>query len=296
MKKIKQIIIITSILFIPCDYLISVNITKYNTMNLKSFLTFLLLAFVIVSSTAATTPSMFRPPAREFYQLIIYRVKDKSQEQRVDKYLSDAYLPALHKNGIKTVGVFKTFGIDTATNKKIYVFVTFKSLAEFHKTAQMVENDKDLAAKGSDYLDAKYDDAPYIRQESILMEAFAGMPTLKKPTFNVPKAERIYELRSYEGATEKLHLNKVQMFNKEEVEIFERIGSQPVFYAQVLSGSSMPNLMYMTTYSSMESRNEHWVTFGNDPKWKKVSALPEYQHNTSKAEVLYLVPTDYSDL
>jgi hypothetical protein len=253
------------------------------------------LALTIVNSTAATR-SISKPAAREFYQLTIYHVKDKSQEQRVDKYLSEAYLPALHRNGIKTIGVFKTLGIDTAASKKIYVFVPYKSLAEFHKTTQLVESDKELAVKGSDYLNASYDDAPYSRQESILMEAFAAMPALKKPAFDVPKSERVYELRSYEGATEKLHLNKVQMFNKEEVEIFDRIGSKPVFYGQVLAGSRMPNLMYMTTYSSMASRDEHWKVFGSDPKWKKVSALPEYQHNTSKAEVLLLVPTAYSEL
>jgi hypothetical protein len=265
-------------------------------MKFKSCLTAFLLAVVFLNSAAAAAVSLPKPATREFYQLIIYHVKDKSQEQRIDKYLSEAYLPALHRNGIKTAGVFKTFNIDTATSKKIYVFVPYKSLSEFHKAAQLVENDKELAAKGSDYLNAKYDDAPYLRQESVLMEAFAAMPALRKPNFDVPKSERIYELRSYEGATEKLYLNKVQMFNKEEVEIFDRIGSQPMFYGQVLVGSRMPNLMYMTTYSSMESRNEHWKTFGNDPKWKKISALPEYQHNTSKADVLYLVPAEYSDL
>lgn len=264
-------------------------------MKFRPYLTILLIAFAVAKSTAATV-SLGKPAIREFYQLTIYRVKDKSQEQRVDKYLSEAYLPALHRNGIKTVGVFKTFGIDTATNKKIYVFVPYKSLSEFHKTTQLVENDKQLAIKGSDYLNAKYDDAPYLRQESVLMEAFAAMPTVKKPSFDVPKSERIYELRSYEGPTEKLYLNKVQMFNKEEVEIFDRIGSQPVFYGQVLAGSRMPNLMYMTTYSSMASRDEQWKIFGNDPKWKTVSALPEYQHNTSKADILFMVPTEYSDL
>lgn len=246
---------------------------------------------VAVSITAA------KAPARQFYQMIIYHIKDKAQELSTDKYLAGAYLPAVHRAGIKTVGVFKTAGIDTASDKRIYLLIAFKSLEQFHHITQLLNADKELSAKGSDYLDAKFDNPPYVRKESVIMEAFTGMPVWKKPEFNTPKSERIYELRSYESATEKLYLSKLHMFNEgKEMEIFERIGSQPLFYGEVLAGSRMPNLMYMTTYSNKKSRDEHWKLFGNDPQWKKLSALPEYQHNMYKADVNFLVPADYSDL
>lgn len=260
---------------------------KFKTLVLSS------IALLFAMSTLAK-PAIQKPP-RQFYQFLVYQIKDKAQATRMDKYLSEAYLPALHRAGIKTVGVFKTLNIDTAKNKKIYVFIPFKSLTEFHKTTKLLETDKMLASKGADYLNAAYNEAPYVRIESILMEAFVGMPVMKTPTFSTPKSERIYELRSYESATEKLYRNKVAMFDKEEVEIFDRIGSQPVFYGEVIAGSTMPNLMYLTTYSNMESRTEHWKTFGSDPEWKRVSGLPEYQHNVSKNVTSFLVPTDYSD-
>jgi hypothetical protein len=69
-----------------------------------------------------------------------------------------------------------------------------------------------------------------------------------------------------------------------------------MFYAEVLAGSRMPNLMYMTTYSSPESREAHWKTFSSDSEWKRISALPEYQHVVSKADIIFLVPANYSDL
>ena len=69
-----------------------------------------------------------------------------------------------------------------------------------------------------------------------------------------------------------------------------------MFYGEVLAGSRMPNLMYMTTYSDKKSRDEHWKTFGDDPDWKKLTAMSEYQHNVSKADIEFLVPADYSDL
>jgi len=63
----------------------------------------------------------------------------------------------------------------------------------------------------------------------------------------------------------------------------------------VVSGSHMPNLMYMTTFNSKDDRESHWKTFSNDPVWKQLVALPEYQHNVSKADITFLFPVDYSD-
>jgi hypothetical protein len=54
--------------------------------------------------------------------------------------------------------------------------------------------------------------------------------------------------------------------------------------------------MYMTTYSDKKSRDEHWKAFGSDPDWKKLSAMPEYQHNVAKVNIEFLVPAEYSDL
>jgi hypothetical protein len=248
-----------------------------------------------LSGFAIAAPSL--APAKQFYQLLIYHIRDKSQEDRIDQFLASAYLPAAHRLGIKNIGVFKTLGMDTASHKKIYVLLTYRSLDEFHKVSQQLLADKALNAKGKDYVEATYDNAPYLRKESILLEAFSGMPILKTPQFSNAKSERVYELRSYEGPTEKIYQNKVHMFNEgNEVGIFDSIGSQAVFYAEVLAGSKMPNLMYMTTYSDMKSREEHWKAFGNHPDWKKLSAMPEYQHNVSKQDIDFLVPTAYSDL
>ena len=42
-----------------------------------------------------------------YYQLKIYHLKTKVQEDRLDNYLEHAYLPALHRAGVRNVGVFK---------------------------------------------------------------------------------------------------------------------------------------------------------------------------------------------
>jgi fructose/tagatose bisphosphate aldolase len=75
-----------------------------------------------------------------------------------------------------------------------------------------------------------------------------------------------------------------------------QLGFNAVMYGSVISGSHMPNLMYMTTFEDMPSREEHWKTFGNDPEWKKLSAMEKYQNNVSKIDIVFMHPTDYSGI
>jgi hypothetical protein len=265
-------------------------------MRFKSTWIGFLIGFILINTFFITSPVLAKAPVREFYQLIVYHIKDKAQEERLDKYLSEAYVPALRRLGIKTVGVFKTANIDTAKDKRMYVLVPHQSLQQFHSLNQRLEKDQEYTTKGADYINASFDNAPYVRKESIIMQAFKNMPVLKKPVFNAPKNTRVYELRSYESATEKISLNKINMFNDDEMEIFVRIGSQPVFYGEVLAGSRMPNMMYMTSYSDKASRDAHWKTFGSDPAWKRISALPKYKKNMDRMDVQFLTPTSYSDI
>lgn len=241
--------------------------------------------------------SFGKAPKREFYEIKIYHVSTKVQQERVDKYLQQALLPALHKVGITKVGVFKPVESDTAYGKLIYLLIPFKSVEQHLGLSELLLKDSEYLAAGTDYLDAASDNAPYNRIESIFLHAFVKFPESRVPNHSTPKAERVYELRSYESATEKIHLNKLQMFNDGgEVKLFEQLEFNPVFFAQVISGSHMPNLMYMTSFNNKDDREAHWNVFKAHPDWKKLSGLKEYQKNVSHADILFLHPTDYSDL
>jgi len=229
-----------------------------------------------------------------YYQIKIYHLANESQEKKTGEYLETAYLPALHRAGIKSVGVFTPAKKDTG-DQLLYVFIPFKSFTEFEELESKLAKDAQYQTDGKTYIDAVYNDVAYKRFESIILKAFSGMPGFDVPALTAPKPERIYELRSYEGPSEKYYVNKVKMFNDgDEVGLFKRLGFNAVFYAEVLSGSHMPNLMYMTTFNSMEERDKHWDAFGKDPQWKALTAM-EYQHNVSKAEIFLLHPTAYSD-
>jgi hypothetical protein len=228
-----------------------------------------------------------------YYQIKIYHLKDKTQENRVDSYLKTAYLPALHRAGIKNVGVFKPIAKDSL-EQLVYVLIPFKKLDEFASLDSRLKTDQQYLADGKDYLNAAFDNAPYIRQENIVLKAFSGMLSPKAPALTGPKSERVYELRSYESATESQSLNKIGMFNDAEMSIFTNLNFNAVFYGQVIAGSRMPNLMYMTTFNNKADRDKHWADFG--AAYKAIKDLPQYQHNTSKNSMFFLYPVEYSDI
>ena len=240
---------------------------------------------------------MAAPPKREFYEIKIYHLKNSDQETRVENFLKDAYLPALHRAGIKNVGVFKPVATDTSAGKLIYVFTPMSSMDQLLTLPKTLEKDASYLSSGKDYIDAVYKNPPYTRFESIILQAFPEMPVHQKSKVEGPKSNRVYELRSYEGHTEKIHQNKIKMFNKGgEVPLFVRLGFNAVFYAEVVAGSHMPNLMYMTTFSDKASRDAHWKSFTEDAEWNKLKVNPEYQNNVSKNTSYFLFPTEYSDI
>lgn len=235
-------------------------------------------------------------PKKELYHLTIYQFKTKAQEIVLNNYLKNALLPALHKYGYTNIGVFKWLGNDTADIKKIYVYLPLKTFEAQINLQEKLNNDLSYKAAGAEYIDAVYTNAAYTRMEVIMLKAFPLAPKMKLPQLTGPKNERIYELRSYESATEKIFSNKVHMFNEGgEIDLFKRLNFNAVFYAEVVAGSHMPNLMYLTTFENKTNRDEHWKNFVADPFWKKISSMPEYQNNVSHIDIMFLQPAEYSD-
>lgn len=238
-----------------------------------------------------------KPPEKDIYQIKVYRMKTNDQVKDLDNFLKNSYLPALHRLGVSRVGVFKTTGIDTAVEKSMYVFIPMRSLEQLNRIEDGLSKDTRYNNDGAAYVNAPVNAPAYTRIETIVLRAFKNMPHLQSPSLKGDLAERIYELRSYEATSEKFYKQKVHMFNEgNEIALFKRLGFNAVFYAEVLAGSRMPNLMYMTSFDNRASRDEHWKNFGADPEWKRLSSLPEYQNTVSKADIIFLHPASYSEL
>lgn len=251
-------------------------------------------ALILLSSVQLLAQN--KKQQRQFYELKLYHFTSSSQEAVLDNYLSQAYIPALHRAGIQHVGAFKPLSNDTASGKRLYVLIPLSTMEQLITLPQQLQKDAAYVNLAKPYSDAVYNNPPYSRMESILLQAFRLAPTSALPVLKSAKKERVYELRSYESPTEKLHLNKVHMFNEGgEIPLFKRLNFNAVFYGEVIAGSQMPNLMYMTSFENLADREAHWQTFRADAEWKALSAKPEYKNNVSKNEQILTHPTDYSD-
>jgi hypothetical protein len=242
--------------------------------------------FVFATANAAAS--------REIYQLTVYHFSTKDQEAKIDQYLKDDLLPFLHTQKIKSVGVFFPIANDTAKDKKIYVLIPIKELNKLPELQQKVT--LMLSEKSSPYILSSFDNAPYVRMENIIIQAWEMHPMMQLPKLTTHILDHVYELRSYESATEQYYRSKVKMFNQGgEIFLFARLQFNAVFYGDVVAGSRMPNLMYMTSFDNMASREAHWNLFKNDPEWKKLSAAAEYQHNVNRNETILMKAKAYSD-
>lgn len=234
-------------------------------------------------------------PGKEYYQLTIYYFETDSQEQQLDKYLKHALMPAMHRMKVKQVGVFKPIANDTAQRRMIITLVALPSL-EALETMELTLR-KDVAyQQTADTTINQLNTRPFARFEKIIMRKFAMAPRLQTPALNGRREERIYELRSYESASEKLYRNKVHMFNEgNEIGLFKALDFNAVFYGEVLAGTRMPNLMYMTAFENKAARDAHWKTFGESEAWKKLRDDPFYKGNVSHIDIWFLRAAPYSD-
>ena len=256
-------------------------------------LLFLLTSICLLSTCFAFSSK----PKPAYYQITVYHFKNEAQIKNVDAYLQAAYIPALHRAGVSKVGVFKPLANDTAADKRLYVFIPLKSMTQVDKIDVAIWKDEQFLTDGADYLNASFNNTNFVRKEAIVLKAFDKMLDFAVPNLTGTAAEKIYELRSYEGPTEKMYRKKVSMFNVGgEVALFIRLNFNAVFYGTVIAGSRMPNLMYMTSFNSKEERDAHWGVFKVDPEWKKLSAMPEYLNTVSKSDIILMHATNYSEL
>ncbi|MGW1455664.1 NIPSNAP family protein [Salegentibacter agarivorans] len=252
--------------------------------NFKTLLPLFLLIFA---------PLVNQAQEQEYYELKVYEFENHDQVEKTENYLQNALLPGLKDLGVKNIGVFKP---KADSLNKLYVLIPYTSLEEFASKNKAFQNSEVFQQKDGDYISGSNDNPPYKRMSTILLKAFKDMPVMKPSAIEGPKKDRVYELRSYQSSTEALLKNKIKMFNEGgEIKLFDELDFNAVFYGEVIAGPHMPNLMYLTTFSDQESRDEHWESFGNSPVWKKMEAIPEYQGNVSKIDIHYLYPTDYSD-
>jgi hypothetical protein len=232
---------------------------------------------------------------KQLFELRLYHLEEDAQLGQMDNYLEKALIPALHRLGIGQVGVFAPRAGEEMEKQARWLLIPHGSWAVYEGVPAALEADEAYQQAAAPFLSASHESPPYARMEVFLMHAFASFPGLGIPEHPTPREDQVYELRSYESATEALAQRKVDMFNEGETEIFVSLGFQPVFFGQVLASSRLPHLMYMTTHADEEGMQANWNSFRSDPRWEKMKGMKRYAHTVSHIDKYLLCPTAYSD-
>src|SRR6476659_5505171 len=115
--------------------------------------TFFLIAMLVVLSSAVYATKL-QP---DFFEIKIYHLKNNEQVEQVDQYLKNVYIPALHRSGIKNIGVFKPIANDTAVVKFIYVLISFKSQSAWTNLDRNLAQDPVFTSSGKSFREAPSD-------------------------------------------------------------------------------------------------------------------------------------------
>ena len=254
------------------------------------------LAGVIPSADASTIGAAPADAGREYYELRKYHLRRGPQQQTIDDFFRDAAIPAMNHLGIKPVGVF-TSSIGPGS-PAIYVVAPYPSIESAVTIHDRVTADPEYMKAGAPYMNAPPTAPSYMRMETFLLAAFAGMPKLEVPPGAADNQPRIFELRTYESHSRKAGRTKIAMFNRAEIAIFRRTGLRPVFFGETIVGSGMPSLTYMLTFANMEERTRAWAAFVADPEWKTLSTTPGFTDPeiVSNISNVILSPTAYSQI
>ncbi len=233
---------------------------------------------------------------RQYYELRKYLLRRDAQVQATAKYLSQALLPALNRMGIGPVGAF-TVDIGPAT-PTVYLLLPSENLDTLVGAGLRLREDPTFLAVAEPFWNAPDTSPAFERVESTLLIAFEGWPQLVVPPPTATKGKRVFQLRSYESASDRDHVRKVQMFHSGEFEVFQKAGFWRVFFGDALIGERLPQLTYMLSFPDLAQMNEMWDVFRNDPQWKKLQADPRFSYDQLVVNITNLVlsPTAYSQV
>lgn len=268
-------------------------------MQRRTFLTSSLAAAALSAAPAANSqgsPSASIPKGRLYYELRRYQLSSGPQKKLCDDFFQTALIPAANRLGITPVGAFNlAIGPETPT---IYVLLPSASLETLANVETRLAQDAEYLKAGAPFLNAPAIAPAFNRMESSLMIAFEKIPSITLPVATATNAARVFELRTYESATDQDHKRKVEMMQSGEEAIFAKAGFSQVFYGDTLFGPRLPNLTYMLSYESAAVRDKLWSAFANAPEWKAMQALPRYSFEQIVSNItnLILTPTPYSQI
>lgn len=238
---------------------------------------------------------------REWFQVRIYHLKSEAAESLFDKTMEEAVVPGFKKLGITQVGIFKPVAVakDREANREMprqrVMILALESPDVLASMPERLASDDAFVQAAGPYLSVSKENAIYDRVESSLLYAFEGMPKLVIPEKET-EGPRLFELRVYESYSEMKGKRKVEMFNNGEIEIFNEVGLQCLFFGEAVVGKNLPQLTYLSVYNDEEHRGKVWSAFLKHPKWDALKKNERYKDTVSKIISQHMQALPYSPI
>ncbi len=224
---------------------------------------------------------------REYYQIRRYNLKSGPQLKLTEDYFANALIPALGRLGMGQIGAFKLdIGQETP---QYYLLIPGSSPDALATIDWQLAKDEAFLKIATPFWNATAVTPAFQRVEVSLLGAFEGWPKITPPPASAARSKRIFQLRTYESASDFEHIRKVEMFHSGEFEVFLKSGCRPVFFGDTLFGSRMPSLTYMLSFTDSTELDACWDKFRNDPDWKKLQADPRFAFDTIVTNISNLV-------
>ena len=127
----------------------------------------------------------------------------------------------------------------------------------------------------------------------LTLGAFAlGLSIGQLPRLAAQASERVVEIRTYTAAEGKLDALAKRM-GTDERKFFEKHGMKSILYSVAADPPLSQNtIVYILSHSSREAAKKSWAGVLQDPEFK--SLIERTGRFSTKAEVMFLRPTDYS--
>ena len=224
---------------------------------------------------------------KEIYEWRIYTLTGDGTA--LDNFFKDVLIPAYNRYKV-SVGAFSLYKQEEREQR--YLMFVYPDLMTYNKVRQDVWNDTNFQDAARSFFEASAPNPVYSEYETYICEAFDKIPKIRIPD----KSRTLFEFRCYHSPNEDANKRKINMFNTEEIALFDKVGINSVCYGEILSGTRMPALIYLTWHKDEETRNGAWAAFEAHPDWKEMRVRPEYKNTATRNQVKLLSPMLYSQL
>ena len=136
-------------------------------------------ASVLATSALTTARAATKAPKKDVYELRTYQLRFGAPQSNLENFFKEALIPALNKQGVKNVGVFREVG--KTEPAKLYVLIPHPSWEDYGNASTRLNEDQAFATASGAYTRLTPDKAPFARYTTTLMSAFDGLPRLVVP-------------------------------------------------------------------------------------------------------------------